>query len=110
MAKFVKRIVMGCNGSVTALTSAVAFAAHIGHEHFRLRHSSRTIAFHAAAGAAVGAFALAVAANVHALWAASGNQRLLAIALVLWPVVTAVPAVVVALAAGAGLARMRRSV
>lgn len=91
------------------LTSAAAFAAHIGYEHFRLRNSPRTTALHTAAGVAVGAFALAVAANVHALRTASGNLRLLHLALVVWPVMTAVPAFVVALAAVVGLARTRPS-
>ena len=87
------------------LTSAAAFAAHIGYEHFRLRSSPRTTAWHAAAAVAVGAFALAVAANVHALRVAPSYNRLLAVALVVWPAMTAAPAFVVALAAAAGLAR-----
>ena len=89
------------------LTSAAAFAAHIGYEHFRLRSSPRTTALHSSVAAALGAFALAVAANLHAQWAASGNHRLLTLALALWPALTAVPAFVVALAAAAVLARMR---
>ena len=89
------------------LTSAVAFAAHIWYELFRLRHSPLTTALHVSLAAALGAFALAVAANLHAQWTASGNQRLLALALALWPALTAVPAFVVALATAAGLARMR---
>jgi len=90
------------------LTSAAAFAAHIWYELFRLRHSSLTTALHVSLGAALGAFGLAVAANLHAQWAATGNQRLLALALVLWPALTAVPAFVVALVTAAGLARIRR--
>ena len=91
------------------LTSAAAFAAHIWYELFRLRHSPLTTALHASLAAALGAFALAVAANLNAQWTASGNQRLLALALAAWPAVTAVPAFVVALAIAATLARMRRS-
>jgi ABC-type branched-subunit amino acid transport system ATPase component len=91
------------------LTSAAAFAAHIWYELFRLRHSPLTTALHAALAAALGAFGLAVAANLHAHWTATGNQRLLAIALAVWPALTAGPAFVVALAVAAGLARMRRS-
>jgi hypothetical protein len=63
---------------------------------------------HAALAAALGAFGLAVAANLHAHWAAVGNQHLLAIALAVWPAMTAVPAFVVAFVLAAGLARMRR--
>lgn len=90
------------------LTSAAAFAAHIWYELFRLRNSVLTTALHASLAAALGAFGLAVAANLHAQWTATGNQRLLAIALAVWPALTAVPAFVVALAVAAGLARMRR--
>jgi hypothetical protein len=89
------------------LASAIAFAAHIGYEHFRLLSCPRITASHTALSVAVGAFGLAVAANIHALRTASGNHRLLAVALVVWPVLAAVPAFVVALAAAAGLARVR---
>ena len=89
--------------------SAVVFAAHIGYEHFRLGDSPRTTALHTAAAVALGAFLLAAAATVHATTAASHApywRHLLA--LVLWPVVTALPAFLVALVAGAVLARLPR--
>ena len=89
------------------LTCAVAFAIHIGIEHFRLRNSPRRTAVHAAVAVALGAFGLAAAANIHALTAGTGNQGLLALALVIWPIITGVPAFVVALAVAAGLARVR---
>jgi hypothetical protein len=89
------------------LTSAVAFTAHIGYEHFRLRNSPVTIALHAALAAALGAFGLAAAANVHGQSVATANHRLLAIALAVWPIMTALPAFLVALALAAGLARAR---
>ena len=89
------------------LVSAAAFAAHIGYEHFRLRSAPGATALPAALAAAVGAFALAVAANVHEIRAVPSYRPSLAIALVAWPVGTAVPAFVVALAAAAGLARAR---
>jgi hypothetical protein len=89
------------------LISAVAFAIHIGLEHFRLRNSPYRTALHAATSVALGAFALAVAANIHALTAGTGNQRLLALALVIWPIIAGLPAFVVALAVAAGLARLR---
>ena len=91
------------------LASAAAFAAHIGYEHFRLRDPPRATALHAAVAVALGAFALAAAANVHELWTARSYRPMLAIALVAWPVATAVPAFLVALAAAAGLARARPS-
>ncbi len=88
--------------------SAAAFAAHIGYEHVWRRSSPRTTALHASLAAALGAFALAVAANVHAQ-ATSSHQHSHALALVLWPVMTGLPAFVVALAAAAGLAFSRRT-
>lgn len=93
---------------VAWLVSAVVFAAHIGFESLRLRSSVRTTALHASLGAALGAFGLAAAANVHALWVVRGWKLLHAVALVVWPVGTALPAFVVALAAAAWLARARR--
>jgi hypothetical protein len=89
------------------LTSAVAFAIHIGLEHFRFRNTPRGTALHAAGSVAFGAFALAAAANIHALTAGTGNHRLLALALVIWPILTGAPAFVVALAAAVGLALVR---
>ncbi len=89
------------------LTCLVAFAIHIGLEHFQLRNSPLTTSLHAAASVALGAFGLAAAANIHAVNARTGNQRLLAFALVIWPIMTGVPAFLVALAAAAGLSRAR---
>ena len=57
---------------------------------------------------ALGAFGLALAANVHWLLAATPGQRAPLIALPAWPVITAVPAFVLALAAAAVLARVSR--
>ena len=89
------------------LICAVAFATHIGLEHFRLRSSPRGTVLHASVAVALGAFALAAAANIHALTSGTGNQRLLALSLVIWPVMTGLPAFVVAFLAAAGLARVR---
>ena len=55
--------------------SAVAFAVHIGYDHFRLGNSPLITASHASMAVAVGAFALAVAANVHGVWVASSHPR-----------------------------------
>ena len=90
------------------LASAVAFAIHIGYEHFRLRNSPLITASHVSIAVALGAFALAVNANVHRYRMGSGNQGLLAFALIAWPALTAVPAFVVALVAAAGLGLRRR--
>jgi hypothetical protein len=89
------------------LTSGVTFAVHVGYEHFRLVSPPRKTALHASLAVALGAFALAVGANVHALRTGS-RHGLLIPALVLWPLLTGIPAYVVALVAVAGLALRRR--
>ena len=90
------------------MISAAAFAAHIAYEQLWLRSSPRTTASHASWAVALGAFGLAVAASIHAR-AVSSYQHSYALALLLWPVLTAVPAFLVALAAAAGLASSRRA-
>ena len=84
--------------------SAAVYAAHIGYEHFRMGNSPRATALHAALAVAIGAFGLAVAANVHELWVASSYRLSLALALVAWPALIALPAFVVALVTAFGLA------
>jgi hypothetical protein len=88
------------------VVSAIVFAAHIGYEHFRLRSSPYLTSLHVALGAAVGAFGLAAAANVRSFHTGTGNVRLLRIALLVWPIITSIPAFVVALAVTSLLARL----
>jgi hypothetical protein len=91
------------------LISAVAFAAQIVYEQFRLRSSPVGTALHAALAAGLGAFGLAVAANIHAHTSGSSHPRSFAfLTLVAWPAITAVPAFVVALGAAALLALRHR--
>lgn len=90
------------------LISGIAFAVHIFYEHFRLRTSPRLTAWHVSIAVAWGAFGLAVSANVNGVWVGSSHRRLLAVALVAWPLVTGVPAFVVALITAAGLTLRRR--
>ena len=90
------------------MVSAFVYAAHIGYEHFRIRSSPRSTALHVAFGAAVGAFGLAAAAIVHSLLTGTGNLRLLRIALLIWPLITAVPAFVVAFVLAVALAQVPR--
>ena len=91
--------------------SAAMYAVHIGYERFRLGNSTGSTALHVAAAVAVGAFGLAVAAGAHALLAASPpNLRLYVLALVAWPIVTGMPAYLVALVVSAALSRVRRRV
>ena len=91
------------------VVSAAVYAAHIGYEHYGLDSAPRATALHVAGAAALGAFALALAANVHSLFAAThGQQSRLLLALVAFPVITALPAFLVALAVAAALARVSR--
>ena len=83
--------------------SAVVFAAHIAYEHFRLRNTARPTAWHASVAVAFGALALALAANIHDMGSASGYRPRMLIALVAEPLLTAVPAFIVALMVAAGL-------
>src|SRR6267143_4992771 len=84
------------------VVSAIGYAAHIAYERFRLRNSPRSAALHVALAVALGAFGLAVGANIHSLSLESTNEHrpLLLLALGLWPIITAVPAFLVALVAG----------
>jgi len=91
------------------LASAIVYASQILYEHFRLRNSPARIGLHASVPVALGAFAIAVAANIHALSASTGNQRLLLLALAIWPIITVAPAFVVALAIAFGLSRIREN-
>jgi hypothetical protein len=80
------------------LVSAVVYGLHILSEW----HEGRTpapAAFHVASGVALGSFGLAMGAIMHSLSIVSSprHQRLLLIALVAWPVITSVPAFLVAL-------------
>lgn len=74
------------------LASAVAFAFHIGYEHFRLGRSSLRNAAHVAIAVGLGAFLIALAGNIHEFGSASGYRLRMLIAFVAWPLITAVPA------------------
>ena len=84
--------------------SAVVFAVHIRHQRRRGERPLVT-ALHVSIGVALGACALALAANLHALSAPSANRVRLAVALVAWPLLTGVPAFLVALVATSILKR-----
>ena len=90
--------------------SAVVFAAHIAYEHFRLRNTARPTAWHASLAVAFGGLGLALMANIHDLGTASGYRPRMLIALVAWPLLTGVPAFIVAMVVAAGLGVKRRSI
>ena len=89
------------------VASAVVATVHIGYEHQR-GSSPRATALHAAGAVALGAFGLALAANVHWLFAATRGARSPLLALLVWPVITAIPALLAALVVAAVLARFSR--
>jgi hypothetical protein len=88
--------------------SAIGYASHIAYERFRRQHSSSSSALHVAVAVAIGGFGLAVGANIHSLLVASTDQhgQLLRWSLAIWPVITALPAFVVALATTVVLVRV----
>ena len=89
--------------------SLVAFAIHIGYEHFSLGNRPLIVALHASLAVALGGFLLALAANINSIRVANSNHGLLAIALIIWPVMTGIPAFLVALIAAGGLRLFRRA-
>lgn len=88
--------------------SGVGFAAHIAYELFRQQRSPASAALRVACGAAVGAFGLAVGANVHSQFVetTSEHKQLLLLSLAIWPIMTGLPAFLVALATSMVLARV----
>ena len=89
------------------VVSAIGYAAHIAYERFRLKNSPGSAALHVAFAVALGAFGLAVGANIHSLSTGSTNQQrqLLLLSLGIWPVMTAFPAFLVALGTSVVVAR-----
>src|SRR5207248_2435221 len=93
------------------VASGLAFGAQIVYEQLRLRSSPTITACRVAAAAALGAFGLAVAANIHAQLAAPPQpSRLLALSLAIWPAMTALAAFAVALVAAILFARARERI
>ena len=88
--------------------SAMVCAVHFWYEHVRLGSFPRATAMHIALAVAVGAFGLAGAANIHSLLVASGNRLLLLLALIIWPIMTGVPAFLVAFVAASALVWWKR--
>ena len=89
------------------IVCAIGYAAHIAYERFRLRNPPGAAALHVALAVALGAFGVAVGANIHSLSAGSVNQhrQLLLLSLGIWPVITALPAFLVAFGTNMVLAR-----
>jgi len=83
--------------------SGVVYAAHIWYEHFTLRNSPRVAGAHVAMAVAIGGFGLAVAGLIHSLSSGSGIRPAWLIAIVIWPVMLAIPAFLGAYVAGSVL-------
>jgi hypothetical protein len=86
--------------------SAVIYAAQIAYEHFTLRSPPRTSAMHVALAAAFGAFALALGAMAHTVSTGAALRPVWFLAIVIWPVGTAIPAFLLAWVIAALLARL----
>jgi len=92
------------------MTSGAVYGVHVVYEMFGLRKSPFVIALHAAMAVGLGAFLLAVAATVHAAMVPSHTPFWrFRLALLVWPIVTAVPAFVVAVIAGVLLGRLAKA-
>lgn len=79
------------------LVSAVVFLLHLFVERKRWRVLGSSL--HVAVAVAIGAFGLALSANIHGLSVARPNTSLLRMSLVIWPLMTGLPAFLVAVAA-----------
>lgn len=88
------------------LVSVAIYATQIRDSHARLKSPPATNALDAALAAALGAFGFAVAAWLHDRTLPGPNR--IRIALIVWPVMTGIPAFVVAWFAATLLARSRR--
>jgi hypothetical protein len=85
--------------------SFVVFGAHLWYERRRLAKPAMTAALHVAIAVALGAFVLAIVGPVRSHWGADDFAPAALLSLLLWPIVTAVPAFIVALFAGSLLGR-----
>jgi hypothetical protein len=86
------------------VVSGIAFGTHIQHERVALSRTAFASGLHAATAAAVGALGLALAAIVHRHGVGLPRSGLLSAALIIWPVITFVPA----LGVGVGAAALMR--
>jgi len=92
------------------IACGVAYAAHLIYLQFKFKKPPLATALHAAAAVALGAFLLALAASVHAVMVSSrAPYWQFVVALIVWPVITALPAFVVALTTAWVLARFPRN-
>ena len=92
------------------IASAIVYATHICYEYFRLRNSAKSTALHVAIAVAIGGLGLAIGALFHSLFAPPNYSRWrFGLAVMLWPILTGLPAFVVALVITVLLNRFRPS-
>lgn len=79
------------------LVCALVFVLHLRFEHSRFRDLPSRAALHASAAVAMGAFLLAVWINLHRYWSGGVPDPRTLLALLVFPLVTGLPAFVAAL-------------
>ena len=80
------------------IASAIVYASHICFEYFRERNSAKSTALHVASAVAIGGLGLAIGALFHSLFVPPNYSRWrFGLALMLWPILTGLPAYAVAL-------------
>lgn len=90
------------------VASGVVYAAHIGYLRLRVGRSTASSAWQAALAAVIGAFGLALVGPVRVALSGGHHGWAWLLALVLWPLITGVPAFLVGYATAALLARLAR--
>lgn len=89
------------------VVSAAIFAINLVQERVHRQHTTPRSAWHVALAVACGAFLLALVVNLHDLGSGAPLRPRMLFALITWPLVTAVPAFLVALAMAAVLGARR---
>jgi hypothetical protein len=92
------------------LVSLGIYLGHICYEYFKLKNTPLISSLHLGGGVALGGFLIAISAIVHALSTGSGNLGLLLLALLAFPLVTALPAFVIGFVGTTLLQRISRKV
>ena len=88
--------------------SLIIFVSHLSYERLRVGNTTTVAALRTAVAAALGAFALAAVGPVRSHWGAADIWRTVVLSLVTWPVLTGIPAFLVALLGGSVLGRVFR--
>src|SRR4051812_37053065 len=91
------------------VVSGIIYVAHFRYERGKPGNAAHALALHVATGVAIGAFAVALALTMRSVAAEGALAPKWLLALVLFPVVTAVPAFLVALVGAVALSRRGRS-